>query len=108
MRVLRDELLQLLVATPEPVCFAAGLALRRLEPGDLTLEAADLVGERVDGALLRVRRGGAVEGSGAESFFKESKHGCRAALVCLVDLQAGRHRRTSRKPSREETPYIER
>jgi hypothetical protein len=44
-------------------------------------------------------------GSGTQSFFEEPKHNCRATQVCLVGLEAARHRRTSQKASREETTY---
>lgn len=77
MRFLRDELPQLPVAPPEPVCLAACLVQRRLEPRDLTLEAGDFIRERGDGALPRVRVRRAVDGSHTQGLFEESKHGHR-------------------------------
>ena len=81
MRVLRDELLQLRVTPAEPVDFPARLAQRGFKPGDLTLEATDIFRERVNGALLRVRVGRAVDGSRTQGLFEESKHGGRPARV---------------------------
>jgi hypothetical protein len=43
MRVLRDEFLQLFVALAWPICLAARLTQRILEPRDLMLERADLL-----------------------------------------------------------------
>jgi hypothetical protein len=86
MRVLRDELPQLRVTSAEPVDLPSRLAQCGFEPRDLTLETADLVGERDDCALLRVRVGRAVDSSRTKCLFEETEDCGRATLVCLIDL----------------------
>ena len=61
MRVLHHERLQFRVPALELEVVPAQITNLSLQPPDLRLELADLLGEGVDGALLLVRLGGAVE-----------------------------------------------
>lgn len=64
----------------------AQLADLRLQLLDLRREPRDVVGQRVDGALLLIRVGWTVECLPPKGRFKEPEEGARPTEVGLIDL----------------------
>lgn len=85
MRVLHHERLQFRVPALELEVVPTQVANLSLQPPDLRLELPDLIGECVDGALLLVRLGRAVDGVAAEGVFKEPEERVGTLQVSLVN-----------------------